>query len=77
MPEILQIKDQPEYFPKFHIEPFYEEYIPGFRVICQETGNSKKVYFQIPAPIFQKLKSDDLENLKKQIHEWWLTLVFA
>lgn len=73
MPEVLVFKQVPEYFRQFHIEPFFEEYIPGARVICSEGSNGKNVFFQIPTPIFQKMKDDELADLKQQIHEWWQT----
>jgi len=73
MPEVLTFKQLPAFFQQFHIKPFYEEYIPGARVICREDSDRKNVYFQIPTPVFQKIKKDELASLKHHIHEWWQT----
>lgn len=73
MPDVLIFKELPPFFQDFHIEPFFEEYIPGARVISREGSNGKNVYFQIPAPVFSKIKKDDLDILARKIHEWWQT----
>lgn len=73
MPEVLVFKDLPDNFQKFHIEPFFEEYIPGARIICCEGNNGKKVFFQIPSQIFEKINKGKMAELVGNIHEWWQT----
>lgn len=73
MPKVLIFNQLPEFFQKFHIEPFFEEYIPGARTICCEGSNRKKVFFQIPSQIFQKINKEKMADLIGNIHEWWQT----
>lgn len=71
MPEVLKYEESPSIFEEFTIEPFHEEYIPGSVVLCVEKSDDEKVFFQIPKPLFTKMKQDQVEELKKQIHTWW------
>ena len=75
MPEFLQFEDSPNVLREYHIEPFRQEYIPGYMVLCIEGHNGDKVFFQIPKPVALKLSESNLEALKKQVHTWWLTRV--
>jgi hypothetical protein len=72
MPEVLKYENEPAILSEFNIEPFRQEYIPGSRVLCHEASDGYDVYFQIPSPIFYKSSKDELNNIKKQIHSWWL-----
>ena len=73
MPEVLKYEVEPPCFREFHIEPFFEEYIPGAVVLFTEKHNDRKVFFQIPKPTFAELSPNHLEVLRNEIHKWWET----